>query len=91
MSIYLVSYDLKSPSRNELPLTEAIKKLSGAWFHALDSSWLVAHGGPAGEILKTLMPHLDDHDRLVVVQMSGEAMWFGFTAEQIGWIKSHHT
>lgn len=39
---YLISYDLINPGQNYPGLIEAIKNL-GAWWHNLESVWIVNH------------------------------------------------
>lgn len=52
---YLISYDLNSPGKNYAQLYAAIQKL-GSWWHCLDSTWIVAHPGPASDIRDKLAP-----------------------------------
>lgn len=40
MATLLITYDLNSPGQNYEAVHEAIKSL-GAWYHAMDSIWVV--------------------------------------------------
>lgn len=67
---YLISYDLNSPGKNYAQLYAAIQKL-GSWWHCLDSTWIVAHPGPASDIRDKLAPYLDRNDALIVCVVPG--------------------
>ena len=84
----MVSYDLNAPGKNYEALYEAIKSL-GAWWHHLDSTWIVKHDGPAGQIRDTLARSLDNNDKLLVVRLTGEGAWRGFNDSGSKWLKDN--
>lgn len=88
MKPYLISYDLNAPGKNYASLHAAIKEL-GAWWHFLDSTWIVSHPGPATAIRDRLKRELDSNDKLLVVHLSGEGAWVGFKPEGSDWLKQN--
>jgi hypothetical protein len=88
MATYLISYDLNKPGQDYKGLEEAIKSL-GAWWHHLDSTWIVKHAGPATVIRDSLAEHIDGNDELLVVKLSGEGAWRGFSDRGSKWLKEN--
>lgn len=74
--IYSINYDLKRPGQDYDGLYEAIKKL-GAWWHHLDSTWLVDTSLNASQIWARLDPHVDANDSVLVI---------GVTRDYSGWL-----
>jgi hypothetical protein len=74
--IYAINYDLKEPGRDYVGLYEAIKGC-GAWWHYLESTWLVDTNLDAEGIWKRLSPHFDENDRALVI---------GVTKNYQGWL-----
>ncbi|MEL6216986.1 MAG: hypothetical protein AAFR79_00750 [Pseudomonadota bacterium] len=74
--IYAINYDLKKPDRNYEELHKAIKAL-GAWWHYLDSTWLVDTSLSATEVWDRLAPHVDNNDSVLVI---------GVTRNYSGWL-----
>ncbi|BCX48585.1 sinR-like protein [Haloferula helveola] len=84
---YLIGYDLNAPGKDYKELIEAIKELAdGVWWHNLDSTWIIRHPGPAKVILEALQAHVDDNDELLVVGLTGEGAWTGFSASGSKWL-----
>lgn len=74
--IYAIDYDLKRPGQNYEALHEAIKSF-GAWWHYLDSTWMVDTSLNAAGVWKKLEPHVDGNDYLLVI---------GVTRDYQGWL-----
>ncbi len=74
--IYSIHYDLKKPGQNYDALHEAIKNC-GAWWHYLDSTWLVDTNLNANGIWNNLSPHIDKNDFFLVI---------GVTNDYQGWL-----
>lgn len=89
MHAYLISYDLNSPGQDYPSLIDAIKELSGTWWHHLDSTWIIRHAGPATAIRDALNAHIDSNDELLVVQLTGVAAWTGFSKKGSDWLKNN--
>jgi len=81
----LVGYDLNRPGQDYTSLFEAIKSL-GAWWHHLDSTWLIKTSYSAEYVRDSLRPHLDNNDELLVTSLTGEAAWHGFSDSGGSWL-----
>lgn len=87
MSTKLIAYDLNSPGQNYKDLIDAIKSL-GAWWHHLDSTWLVKSNLTSTQIRDRLAVHIDSGDELLVVDVTGDARaWRGFNDRASEWLK----
>ena len=75
--IYAINYDLKKPGRDYSGLYEAIKSSCGAWWHYLDSTWLVDTTRSSASIWELLKPHVDQNDNMLIV---------GVTSDYNGWL-----
>ena len=73
MAVFVVSYHLRKPERDYGPFFERLN--SYASVQALETAWLVEHGGYAGELRDQLFESLDPDDGLLVALMEGEAGW----------------
>lgn len=87
MSTTLIAYDLNAPGQNYDDLIEAIKAL-GAWWHHLDSTWIVKSDLKPSDIRDRLAKHLDSGDELLVVNVTGDPRaWRGFRDRGSKWLK----
>lgn len=89
MPSYLIGYDLREPGKDYEKLFEAIKSVASNWWHCLDSTWIIKHAGPAKAIRDALTSHIDQNDLLIVVNLSGEGAWQGFSDECSSWLKNN--
>jgi hypothetical protein len=89
MSALLVTYDLKQPGQDYKPLHDAIKNLGSTWWHYLESTWLVATTRTADAASAALLPHIDKNDRLLVLNITGDAYQGWLPAEAWEWIRKH--
>ncbi|WMS43141.1 hypothetical protein RDV64_01680 [Acuticoccus sp. MNP-M23] len=74
--IYAINYDLKRPGQNYEALHEAIKGC-GAWWHFLDSTWLVDTNLSAKGVWDSIATHVDKNDFVLVI---------GVTRDYQGWL-----
>jgi hypothetical protein len=89
MSTLLVGYDLNSPGQDYEKLIDAIKA-EGAWWHNLDSTWLVKTDKTPVQMRDTLSKHLDSSDKLLVLDVTGDSgAWTGFKKSGSDWLKSN--
>lgn len=65
MNLYFITYDLKTPGRNYSGLFEVIKR-EGAWWHYLESVWMVVSQKGVDELNDLLRAQIDQTDRLLV-------------------------
>ncbi len=90
MATHLIGYDLDKPGQNYEALKSAIEELAGGWWHHLDSTWLVTSALTAKEVRDKLKPHLDANDKLLVINVGGDAYaWTGFSAKAGDWLKEN--
>jgi hypothetical protein len=71
MTTLLIGYDLNSPGQNYEALIDRIKS-HGAWWHHLDSTWLVRTSMTAAGMRDDLEGYLDSGDELLVVNVTGD-------------------
>ncbi len=87
MYSYMISYDLNSPGQNYEKLHAEIKN-QGAWWHYLDSTWIVNSKKSAAEIRDSLVQHLDSNDNILVVKLQGT--WASkFNQKANKWLKNN--
>lgn len=81
---YLIGYDLKTPG--DYPeLIETIKHFAN-WWHHLDSTWIVKSSLDIEEIRNKLEAHIGKKDELLVVSLTGEGAWAGFSEKGSDWL-----
>lgn len=85
---YLIGYDLNKSGQDYTTLIEEIKRL-GIWWHCLDSTFIVKSSSPATLIRDHLKKFIDSNDELLVVRLSGEGAWTGFSKECSDWLKNN--
>ncbi|WP_321307678.1 CRISPR-associated protein Cas2 [Marinifilum fragile] len=88
MNSYLIGYDLNKAGQDYESLIDQIKKI-GTWWHCLDSTWIVKSNLTAVEIRDALKEYIDDNDELLVIKLSREAAWTGFSDECSNWLKDN--
>lgn len=82
---YCISYDLRAADKDYEGLFEAIKK-SPAWWHYLESTWLIVTNESPNEIWDRLQPHVDSNDYLLVIEVRKNSQ--GWLPEEAwDWIK----
>ncbi len=89
--VYLVTYDLKSMSKDYSALYDAIKSC-GEWIHPLESVWIVDVSKRhlnADQITDILRAHMTQDDTLFVCQIDGMNRngWMARNAWQ--WLHNH--
>lgn len=86
--VYTISYDLKAPGRNYDALHGAIKRTGHAWWHYLESTWLIATNLDSEQISEVLRSHIDANDHLLVIDVGSDfSGWL--PAEAWQWIRTH--
>ena len=66
--IVLITYDLNKPGKDYGSLYDAIKKI-GAWWHYLDSTWLVETSMTTLQISEQLRKETDENDYLLIIRV----------------------
>ena len=91
MKTYLIGYDLNKTGQDYTSLIDAIKALSGYWWHHLDSTWIIKSDSSAASIRDSLKKHIDGNDELLVVRLQGEGAWAGFNTKGSEWLLNNLT
>ena len=96
MNIVLISYELLNPASAKKPkqVTEAIKEVTGWWWHHLPNIWLVAGDDLTVEkVYETIAQHFvleegsDPSDSLFIVEIVPEATQGYMPANAWEWIE----
>lgn len=89
MPAHMISYDLSRPGQEYSDLYQAIKDLAPAWWHHLESTWIVITSKGTTEIAKSLTPHLDANDKLLVTTLSGPWTSWGLPDRANEWLQNN--
>jgi hypothetical protein len=89
VTTYIIGYDLNKPGHDYAGLIAAIKSMFAAWWHYLDSTWIVRSDKTAVQIRDALKGYLDPSDEMLVADLSGTAAWVGFPDNGSDWLKSN--
>ncbi|MEP3211154.1 MAG: CRISPR-associated protein Cas2 [Maribacter sp.] len=85
---YLIGYDLNKSGQDYKTLIEQIKKL-GNWWHCLDSTFIVKSSSTASLIRDHLKKFIDSNDELLILCLTGEGAWTGFSKECSDWLRKN--
>lgn len=89
MSVYLISYDLNKPGQDYGPLYEELKKAS-AWWHYLDSTWLISSLEPIETWQQRIRAKIDANDSFIIFELTPGAGRQGWLPQKAwDWIKNH--
>jgi hypothetical protein len=88
MACKIVSYDLDKPHRNYEDLHKAIKNC-GAWWHHLESVWILDSSMTTKAIRDNLEKHIDSGDKLVVFKLSSAWATSNLKNEANEWLQNH--
>ncbi len=85
MATHIITYDLSAPGRNYDELYKRIKAY-GDWAHITESSWAVKTADTAVAVRDNLWGAMDNNDKLLVAQLSGNAAWEGLGKKIGDWL-----
>jgi hypothetical protein len=85
MALYCVGYELENAGSTYATLIEEIETYQ-TWWHCLESTWIIASPKTAGEVKDHLQQYMGLNDKLVVVEIMGNAAWAGFDKECSDWL-----
>jgi bifunctional pyridoxal-dependent enzyme with beta-cystathionase and maltose regulon repressor activities len=86
LSTLLVGYDLNRPGQDYSELIKFLKSQQ-AWWHALDSTWIVVTPYTVSGLLDEIKRFIDANDDVLVVDVKGD-WWasFGLSDEASNWL-----
>jgi hypothetical protein len=84
----MIGYDLNKPAQNYARLIERLKKFSAYWHH-LDSTWIVRTDMTCVAIRDELTKLMDSNDEILVADLTGVAAWNGFNTDGSKWLKDY--
>lgn len=88
MSALLITYDLNKPGQNYQGLYEEIKSF-GAWWHHLDSTWIVDTRLTVETVADRIRTKVDDSDHFLVLNITGDANQGWLPKKAWEWINTH--
>jgi hypothetical protein len=87
MKVFMITYDLRAPGRNYESLYEAIRS-AGAWWHFLESSWLLATNESSIQVWNRLASNIDRNDHLLIIEVRRDA--YGWLPQEAwDWINAN--
>lgn len=89
MSCLLITYDLNKPGQNYSGLYDEIKSLGSAWWHHLDSTWLVRTSLSANDAADRIKKRIDDSDSLLVLNVTNDAYSGWLSQDAWDWLKTN--
>lgn len=89
MRTHLISYDLVAPGRNYETLYDFLKSF-GTRAKPLESLYLVRTSLSAKEVRDKIKSYIDTNDKVLVIDVTGDASaWKGLPDSTGAWIKKH--
>jgi hypothetical protein len=90
LATILIGCDVHPPRGDAYDeLVKAIQSL-GAWWHHLETIWIVQCAHTPGEIRDKLKSYMGIEDQLLVIDISGDAAgWFGVNESGSKWLKDN--
>lgn len=88
--LVLISYDLKQPDRDYSVLYEAIKSTGKAWWHYLESVWIVDTAQDPEACYNMIKPAMDDNDFLFIVEITEMKNQGWLPSKAWEWIKARN-
>ena len=89
MNAVLITYDLNKPGQSYDKLYEKIKGVGSAWWHYLDSTWIVASAKSPSQVFEAIRLALDDSDSVLILNITGDTYSGWLTQDAWNWIKQH--
>jgi hypothetical protein len=84
----LIGYDLDQPGQNYEGVRRQIEILGSSW-HYLDSTWLVDTPLTVQQASDWIRTAMDDNDKLLVLDITGDAHAGWLPQDAWDWIKEH--
>ncbi len=87
-NLYMICYDLNAPNQNYNLLYDAIRSY-GAWWHHLDSLWIIKTQSTATEIRDNLRQFIDSNDSLLVTHFGSSWASAGMPKKATEWLRKN--
>ncbi len=84
----IIVLEIAVPTRDLQKLAAEIKSL-GNWWHCLGQVWIVQTATSIKAIRDLLRRRLEPEDKLLLLEIKGEAAWAGFDGEPAAWLKDN--
>lgn len=88
MSSLLIAYDLRKPGKDYSQIIAAIKQY-GTWAHLEESVWAIRTASTPASVRDALLKHIDENDRLLVAEPTGNAAWHNLNPEVGTWLQKN--
>jgi hypothetical protein len=82
----LISYDLRKPGRDYAKLFAAIQSIGAAWWHCLESAWIVKTSLTSAQVRDQLRSHVDANDKVLVTALGGDWESLGLDENCNAWL-----
>jgi hypothetical protein len=88
MATILIAYNLNDPDQDYEALRDVIKGLGSAWWHHLDSLWIVKTTMTPRGVRDALAKVLDTTDKILVIDVTKRSRaWRGLSDRGSLWLK----
>jgi hypothetical protein len=87
MSVYCISYDLKS--NNYETLINAIQGY-GLWWHQSESTWFIETNQTSRQVLDNLRNYTRNGDKLIVIRLQRDWWAVGHTEDEYNWMRNRN-
>jgi CRISPR/Cas system-associated endoribonuclease Cas2 len=89
MTLYVISYDVRSTNHEYQPLYDQLNSWGAA--HLQNSVWLADLTDTAGSVREILKAHMHKDDTVCVIQIFTNSKWSTWNARTTGtdWLYSH--
>lgn len=87
MNIYMISYDLNSPTHNRALVEDSIKSL-GSWCKYVSTTFLVRSYKNVDEVNKIATKNLDGNDRMIICKV-GKPICGWLSDKEWNWINNN--
>ncbi|HEV7930528.1 MAG TPA: SinR family protein [Nitrosospira sp.] len=85
MALYCIGYELENLENTYATLIEEIETYE-TWWHCLESTWIIGSPKTVDEVKSHLQQYIGLNDKLVVLEIAGNAAWVGFDKECSDWL-----
>lgn len=87
MSVFMISYDLHSPTNNREKVEESIKAL-GSWCKYLTTTFVVKTSFSKSDVQSKITSNLDNNDAMIIAEVAGNLNGW-LSNEQWNWIHNN--